>query len=118
LNNRDVIDVDEECLAALRSHSWPGNVRQLRNVIERALIVCRARVIGKHDLPEEFQSVAQVGSGDVKMRIGVTLEEMEKELIFRTIEFTSGNKTRAAQVLGISAKTLYNKLERYSSQGR
>jgi DNA-binding NtrC family response regulator len=118
LNNRDVVDVDEECLAALRSHSWPGNVRQLRNVIERALIVSRARVIGKHDLPEEFQSIAQVGSGDVKMRIGVTLEEMEKELIFRTIEFTSGNKTRAAQVLGISAKTLYNKLERYSSQGR
>jgi DNA-binding NtrC family response regulator len=53
----------------------------------------------------------------VKMRLGSTLEEMEKELILRTIEFANGNKTRAAQVLGVSAKTLYNKLERYGSQG-
>jgi DNA-binding NtrC family response regulator len=117
VNNRDVIDVDDECLAALRSHSWPGNVRQLRNVIERALIICRGRTIGRHDLPEEFQSISQVDTGYVKMRLGSTLEEMEKELILRTIEFANGNKTRAAQVLGVSAKTLYNKLERYGSQG-
>ena len=117
MNNKEVVDVDDECLAALRSHPWPGNVRQLRNVIERALIVCRGRAIGKHDLPEEFQSIAQVDTGYVKMRLGSTLEEMERELILRTIEFANGNKTRAAQVLGVSAKTLYNKLERYGSQG-
>jgi DNA-binding NtrC family response regulator len=117
VNNREVVDVDDECLAALRSYSWPGNVRQLRNVIERALIVSRGRAIGKHDLPEEFQSIARVDTGYVKMRLGSTLEEIEKETILRTIEFVNGNKTRAAQVLGVSAKTLYNKLERYGSQG-
>jgi DNA-binding NtrC family response regulator len=117
VNNKEVVDVDDECLAALRSYSWPGNVRQLRNVIERALIVCRGRAIGKHDLPKEFQSIAEVDNGYVKMRLGSTMEEMEKELILRTIEFANGNKTRAAQVLGVSAKTLYNKLERYGSQG-
>jgi DNA-binding NtrC family response regulator len=116
LNHRDVIDVDDECLAALRAHPWPGNVRQLRNVIERACIVCRGRVITKHDLPEEFQSIAQLNTGYIKLRLGSTLDDMEKELIFRTIEFTGGNKTRAAEVLGVSAKTLYNKLERYGSQ--
>jgi DNA-binding NtrC family response regulator len=117
LNNKDVVDVDDECLSAMRAHPWPGNVRQLRNVIERALIVCSGRIIGKHDLPEEFQSIAQVDSGYLKIRVGTTLDEMERELIVRTIEFAGGNKTRAAQILGVSAKTLYNKLERYGTQG-
>jgi transcriptional regulator with PAS, ATPase and Fis domain len=117
LNNKDVVDVDDECLSAMRAHPWPGNVRQLRNVIERALIVCSGRIIGKHDLPEEFQSIAQVDSGYLKIRVGTTLDEMERELIVKTIEFAGGNKTRAAQILGVSAKTLYNKLERYGAQG-
>jgi len=112
-NNKDVAGVDDESLAALRSHPWPGNVRQLRNVIERALIISNTRIIRRADLPEEFHSIAPVEGGYVKVRLGSTLDEMEKELIARTIEFTSGNKTRAAQVLGVSPKTLYNKLERY-----
>ncbi len=117
LNNRDVAGVDADCLAALSSYPWPGNVRQLRNVIERALIVCRGQTIGKHDLAEEFQNTAGVDSGYIKVRLGSTFDEMEKELILRTIEFAGGNKTRAAQILRVSAKTLYNKLERYGSEG-
>lgn len=117
-NNKDVVGVDDEALSALRSHPWPGNVRQLRNVIERALIVANTRVIRRADLPEEFQSIAPVESGYVKLPVGSTLEQMEKELITRTIEFTGGNKTRAAQVLGVSPKTLYNKLERYGESAR
>ncbi len=117
LNNRDVTGVDADCLAALSSYSWPGNVRQLRNVIERALIVCRGQTIGKHDLAEEFRHTATIDSGYIKLRVGSTLDEMEKELILRTIEFAGGNKTRAAQILRVSAKTLYNKLERYGTEG-
>lgn len=116
-NQRDIVGVDDECMAAMRSHPWPGNVRQLRNVIERALIVCRSRVIGKRDLPDEFQTATSSDSGYIKVTLGSSLDDMEKEIILRTIEFAGGNKTRAAQILGVSAKTLYNKLERYSSEG-
>ncbi len=116
INKRDVAGVDDECLAALRSHPWPGNVRQLRNVIERALIVCRGRIIAKSDLPDEFQTASTAENGCVKVILGSSLDDMEKEFILRTIEFAGGNKTRAAQILGVSAKTLYNKLERYGSE--
>ena len=112
-NNKDVVGVDDEALSALRSHPWPGNVRQLRNVIERALVMSSGRVIRRADLPKEFHSISPVEGGYFKLRVGSTLEQMEKELITRTIQFTGGNKTRAAQVLGVSPKTLYNKLERY-----
>jgi DNA-binding NtrC family response regulator len=116
INKRDVVGIDDECLAALRSYPWPGNVRQLRNVIERSLIVCRGRIIGKGDLPDEFQSTKITENGCVKVILGASLDDMEKEFILKTIEFAGGNKTRAAQILGVSAKTLYNKLERYSAE--
>jgi len=116
-DNMDIVGVDDEALSALQAHPWPGNVRQLRNIMERALIVCNGRVIRRSDLPADFQSISSVESGYVKIRVGSTLEEMEKELIRRTIEFSSGNKTRAAQMLGVTPKTLYNKLERYGQQG-
>jgi DNA-binding NtrC family response regulator len=116
-NNKEVVGIDDEALTALQAHPWPGNIRQLRNVIERALIVCNGRVIRRSDLQPEFQAISTVESGYVKLRIGSTLEEMEKELIKRTIEFNGGNKTRAAHMLGVSPKTLYNKLERYGQQG-
>jgi DNA-binding NtrC family response regulator len=116
-NNKDVIGVDDGALSALQAHPWPGNVRQLRNVIERSLIMCNGRVIRRSDLPAEFQSIASADSGYVKLRIGSTLEEIEREVIHRTMEFSGGNKTRAAQMLGVSPKTLYNKLERYGQDG-
>jgi DNA-binding NtrC family response regulator len=114
-NKRNVTGVDEECMKALQQHPWPGNVRQLRNVIERALIVCEGRTIRKGDLPDDFRAA---GSGDgsfIKIPLGSSLEDVEKEMISRTIEFTARNKTRAAEILGVSAKTLYNKLERFGS---
>jgi DNA-binding NtrC family response regulator len=115
-NNKELLGVDEEALAALQAHPWPGNVRQLRNVIERASVVCTGNVIRRSDLAHEFQSISNVDGGYVKVRIGSTLDDMEQELITRTIEFSGGNKTHAAQVLGVSTKTLYNKLERYRKQ--
>jgi len=116
-NNKELVGVDEEALGALQAHPWPGNVRQLRNVIERAAVICQGRVIHRSDLAQEFQSIANVEGGYVKVRIGSTLEDMERELIARTIEFSDGNKTHAAQILGVSTKTLYNKLERYRKEG-
>jgi len=115
-NKKDVSGVDEECMKALQAHPWPGNVRQLRNVIERALIVCEGRTIRKTDLPDDFRSAGGGGDGGfIKIPLGTSLDDVEKEMITRTIEFTAGNKTRAAEILGVSAKTLYNKLERFGA---
>jgi two-component system, NtrC family, response regulator HydG len=114
-NNKEVSGVDEECMQALSAHPWPGNVRQLRNVIERALIVCEGHTVRKSDLPDDFRAAGGADGSFIKIPLGSSLENVEKEMISRTIEFTSGNKTRAAEILGVSAKTLYNKLERFGN---
>ncbi len=115
LNHKQINGVDEECLAALKSHPWPGNVRQLRNVIERASVLCRGPLISISDLPTEFKSDGQKAAGLFQIRLGTSLDDVERELISRTLEFAGGNKTRAADILGITAKTLYNRLERYAA---
>jgi DNA-binding NtrC family response regulator len=119
LNHKQISGVDEECLAALKSYPWPGNVRQLRNVIERAAILCRGPVIRIGDLPAGFKSSGQKeAAGFVQIRIGTSLDDAERELISKTLEFTGGNKTRAAEVLGVTAKTLYNRLEHYAADAK
>ncbi len=112
-NHKQIAGANEETLIALKNHPWPGNVRQLRNVIERALVVAKGPLITPTDLPSQFRCAAKSESGQLQVRLGMTIDEAERELITRTIEFARGNKTRAAEILGISAKTLYNKLERY-----
>ena len=107
----------DECRELLKGHPWPGNVRQLRNVIERALIVGQSSTITTADLPQELRSSGPSDSGGFRVRMGSSLEEVERELIIRTIEYAGGNKTRAAEILGISLKTLHNKLKEYSQQG-
>ncbi len=102
---------DHDSLQALKSHPWPGNVRQLRNVIERAVIVGRPPLLTLSDLPGEIKP--GLTDGTMQIRLGSTLDDVERELIVKTIEYTGGNKTRAAEVLGVSLKTLYNRLERY-----
>ncbi|SRR5579875_651450 len=112
---KNITGVDAECLEVLKSYRWPGNVRQLRNVIERALIVSRGPLITVADLPPEMKR-STGSSSSFELRLGISLDEAERELIMRTIEYTGGNKSRAAEVLGISLKTLYNRLERYQGK--
>jgi two-component system, NtrC family, response regulator HydG len=88
-------------------------VRQLRNVIERALIICEGRLICTNDLPDPFRVADTSAASYIKMPLGSSLEAVEKEMILRTIEFTRGNKTHAAETLGVSVRTLYNKLDQY-----
>jgi len=114
-NQKKILGVDHDSLDALRSHPWPGNVRQLRNVIERASIVSHGPLIGSADLPPEFKPAGQQDL-TFQVRLGTSVDEVERELIYRTIEFAGGNKTRAAEILGVSLKTLYNRLERYESK--
>ncbi len=109
---------DADFIQALKRYSWPGNVRQLRNVVERALVVTSGPVLSVADLPPELRrtsprpAVLEVSIGDS------SLQEVEREMIYRTIEFAGGNKTRAAELLGISLRTLYNRLERLDPKER
>jgi DNA-binding NtrC family response regulator len=70
-------------------------------------------MIRKGDLPDAFRTANTSAGSFIKMPLGSSLHDVEKEMIIRTIEFTGGNKTRAAEILGVSSKTLYNKLEQY-----
>jgi DNA-binding NtrC family response regulator len=121
-----IADLSPAVEAALMRHAWPGNVRELRNVLERAVILAGEGTIEPKHLPAFLQGRPAVVPGHtaaaetpsveddaVRFSIGTTVEEAEKGLILRTLEHTRNNKTRAAEILGISLKTLHNKLKEY-----
>jgi DNA-binding NtrC family response regulator len=108
--------VDPEAMRRLEAYGWPGNVRELRNVIERAVILAKGDFIEAKHLPplaaDRRSSPSSGGSGDVMLTPGMTVDEAEQKLIVATLDAAGGNKTRAAEMLGISLKTLHNKLNR------
>ena len=119
-NNRTVAGVSDRALALLEQHHWPGNVRELRNVMERAVIVSRTDMIEPSDLTQ-FASAGAAPSpgsspGGPTLTAGTTVDEVERQLIEITLVHTGGNKTRAAEMLGISLKTLHNKLNRMKEE--
>src|SRR5204863_9356794 len=104
---------------ALLSHTWPGNVRELENTIERAVALCEGGVIRAEDLPVTVRE-RRAGEPDTlqtALARGMTLGELEREYIQRVLTAEGGNKTRAAQRLGLDRKTLYRKLEEYAAEG-
>jgi DNA-binding NtrC family response regulator len=111
-NNRSVTGVNDRVAQMFQRHDWPGNVRELRNVIERATIVARGSAIDVQDLPTLTSGSAPAPAAGVGLAAGTTVDEAERKLIELTLEHTGGNKTRAADLLGISLKTLHNKLNR------
>ena len=115
---RTIRGLSEAAMAALRRHRWPGNGRELRNVIERAVVVCSGDLIDLPHLPAGLTPApapAPTGEASVVIPIGTTVDEAERQLILSTLAHAGNNKTRAAEVLGISLKTLHNKLGRYQS---
>jgi len=115
-HGRKVSDVSEAVLNIFQGYSWPGNVRELRNTLERAVIVCEGGLIETKHLPPGFGQSLRVVVNDpdaVHLGVGTTVEEAEKLLILKTLQATNNNKTRAAEILGISLKTLHNKLKEY-----
>ncbi len=118
-HGRKVATVSEAVVNAFNNYSWPGNVRELRNSLERAVIVCEGAVVETRHLPPGFgQAPLRPSTNDpdaVRLGVGTTVEEAEKMLILKTLESTHNNKTRAAEILGISLKTLHNKLKEYGS---
>jgi len=114
-----VTGIAQEVQDVFRGYGWPGNVRELRNALERAVILAGQGSIERKHLPSTFTSPVvetQTVDGDsVQFRVGTTVEEAERGLIMRTLEHTKNNKTKAAEILGISLKTLHNKLKEYGA---
>ncbi|MFP4055853.1 MAG: sigma-54-dependent transcriptional regulator [Candidatus Brocadiia bacterium] len=108
--------VSKEALHALTNYRWPGNVRELRNIIHRAVVLGTREVLETQDLPADLREgrAPRLGTGVV---VGQSIDEMERELILKTLESTGGNKTEAARILEVTPRTLRNKLGRYRQQG-
>lgn len=106
---KDIIGFDNETIRLFQSYSWPGNLRQMKNVIKYATLLATGRYITRHELPEELTYAPAKDT-----RIHLKDEAHESELIKRALQESGNNKTRAAQLLGIDRKTLYNKLKLYN----
>jgi DNA-binding NtrC family response regulator len=104
-------------LATLQGYAWPGNIRELRNTLERAMILVDGDVIGEEHLPPDLQS-SRPEAATLRVPLGLTMDKVEKEYILASLQKNGGNKARTAEVLGISEKTLYNKLNRYAAEAR
>ncbi len=112
-HNKCVEGMDQDCLDALRTHRWPGNVRELRNAIQRAVIRCSSRMLSAEDLPAD--SVAHGSEARFMVELGSSVYDVERELIVRTIAYAGGNKSRASDILGMSRRNLYNRLNGYAA---
>ncbi len=113
-NRRTVDIITPECLKLLRKYPWPGNVRELENAIERGVILMRGDQLTEKSLPLSIQKYRDNGNGPpLESELPTSLYEAEKMIILQTLEETEGNKSEAARRLGISRKTLQNKLQKY-----
>ena len=110
---KNIQTIAPECVRLLKAYDWPGNIRELKNVIQRAALVCEEENLTPQHLPSRFR--ARVDSRPtLTLEVETTLLEAERRLIQRALSYTSNNRTRTASLLGISRRALYNKLRRHS----
>lgn len=100
-------------VSCLESYPWPGNIRELKNVIQRAVISCSGDILEMEHLPRRI-AMHRHKDVTVTIRIGMSIAEVEKEMIIRTLDHANNNRTMASELLGISRRSLYNKMEKYS----
>jgi len=113
-NRKELMDISGKAMDLLMRYDWPGNIRELENCLERAVILARGEIIAPADLPLPIQAL----SGDREIKglnfpSGISLQEVERALVLKTLEDTGGNRSRAAEILGINRRTLQNKLKEY-----
>jgi DNA-binding NtrC family response regulator len=118
-NNKPVNEFTSEALERLMNYSWPGNVRELRTAIEHAVVLCRGEKIAARDLPRHVVSeqVAAPDTGPLLQQNDLTVKDAEKQLIIRALKETGGNRTLAAQKIGMSRRTFHRKLHAYHLEG-
>lgn len=105
----------QPAMQALESYHWPGNVRQLENVVHRAVVLCKEDRIDVSELPEEIRATEPIPARELVIPVGTPLEEIERRVIHETLRHTGGDKNLAARLLGLSARTIYRKLSSESS---
>jgi len=116
-NEKNIQGLTEKALEKLMKYNWPDNIRELENYIERAIVICQDVLITESHLPLDILSNDSRGSQNNAIQVGTTVRELEKQLILKTLEAHNGNRTTAADILGISARTLRNKLHEYGLAG-
>ncbi len=109
-NHRSRLEAPRDVLQLLTDYSWPGNVRELENVIERAVVLCKADRISEADLPDQVRQGQGSEPSTLTFSVGTPLDEVERRLIRETLRHAKGDKSVAAQLLGISTRTIYRKL--------
>ena len=112
-NDKAVRALAPEAMRVLQRYPWPGNIRELRNVIERAVILSPGDFVEAEYLPADLSGAPPPSINTVGLTPGMTVDEAERRLIELTLEHTRDNKTRAAEILGVTVKTLHNKLKRF-----
>ncbi len=95
----------------LSSYEWPGNIRELRNLVERMVVLARGKMLDVKDIPIQVRE--QASDGEVRIDADLTVDEMEKRMVVQALEKTGGNRTKAAEKLGVSRRTLHRKLNEY-----
>jgi DNA-binding NtrC family response regulator len=108
---KSILGVSEDCLKILMNYSWPGNVRELQNIIQRAIALCQHELILPEDLPLYMLQGADENLAEKGLREKYTLDQLEKEYVRKVLIEVGGNKSKAAEILGLDRKTLYRKLE-------
>ncbi len=117
LFGKGAVKISSQALAALENAAWPGNVRELENAVARGVLLAQGNQVHPKDIlaDSRVETPAAAPMARVKLEKPVTLREMEQNLIFQALDETAGNRTHAAKMLGISVRTLRNKLHEYRS---
>ena len=113
LNNQAELQISDTALKQLVSYDWKGNIRELENTIERAVLLNNGSQLLPEHLILDTAELSSSSPSAISKKAGMTVREMEKQLINKTLEAVSDNRTRAAELLGISIRTLRNKLREY-----
>ena len=113
-NGKKTFGIDDDALALLLAHDWKGNVRELENTMERAVLLSRSETLTPRDVVLDRAGCPAEPRGEVE--VGLSVREMEKRLILKTLEKMDGNRTHASKLLDISIRTLRNKLKEYREQ--
>lgn len=112
-HKKPVREIEREAVNILNSYAWPGNIRELKHVVENMVVVSQGPVLAVENLPENIHQGEQRSSADVHSLLGVPLKEVEEVLIKATLEQVCGNRQEAASILGIGERTMYRKLKEY-----
>ena len=116
-NQKTITAIDDIAMKIMRNYSWKGNIRELENTIERAVLISVGGIILPEHLLLDLSEHESESAATFSVNAGYTVREMEKELIFRTLKDVNDNRTHAAELLGISIRTLRNKLREYREEG-